>query len=1074
LIRRCGIFFAALMLAWLPLAASPWQARAQGGAGDLWQTYRDGLASSNVSAVLAARDGSVWFGTDRGANRYNGAWTALSSKDGLPAGRVRAMAQTSDGALWFAMETGGLARRSADGVCCRVWTNAEGLPSDDVRAVLPAVGQPSGLWIGTAKGMAYLDGEHITPVKALAETPIWSLAGNETGIVWAGAEGKGVWTGTVGGAWQQVTGSDSLRGPQYSLWVDADGRIWAGGDNGLLYDDNGTWQHFALLNDDTNLRVFAVLRDAQGGLWVGTEQGCFYDYDGRSGTPLIRLRTQDGLANDRVRAMAFDSDGALWLGTIAGASRYAGNIWQRVRVPDLADQRINALLTDSAHRTWAGTEGHGLAMWDGSQWQHYATNNGLNDDRVVALFEDKDGRVWVGTGRGVGYWIVNSGWRFYDVGDGLPTAPVWSISQDADGTMWFGANTGLSRWTEKDGFQTVSELDGARVNAVHWGKDGALWVGTDQNGLLRLQQGRWQTMTAASADASKPNEPSFKSVVLNGIVEQPDGTLWVGSYDDGLWRYLPGNGGKWEQIESPLASPRILAVDWTEGSLWVGTRGGLTRIDGESAQSYAGLVLPSPEVLAMAHGEAGTYWIGTLNGLVHYRPEKMLPWISVASVNLAVPQNGAVTLDADQPLSVRLVGGDTGTRPEDLRFITDLANANPAASLGTNRRVSSEGLVSYGDLNLVPGVYQITVRARDTAFNYSKPMNVKIVIREPEAKVTLPGGRAVAATTFYPLLALSVLALGSVIVTGALWLRSYRETRQRHTADAARQQSALERHFNPYVSGEPVREPDMFFGRHDMLHKILNALHQNSIMIHGERRIGKTTLLYRLAEELRAADDPEWVFIPVSIDMEGTPEKQFFHFLMDNIYGVLRAYITDMPALRFQTVALGDYSDRDFTADLRVILDALRPVVAPRSVRVVLLMDEMDVVNSYDTIAQQQLRRIFMSSLAQNLGAVVAGIHISKAWDRLESPWYNLFNEIVVEPFSDEDGRQLLIEPVRGSYDWDPEAVNYVLAHSSGRPYRIQQFGLEAVNHMLAKHRRCITVEDVRMAEEVIERSRVD
>jgi ligand-binding sensor domain-containing protein len=1064
------------MLAWLPFWAAPCAVQAQGGAGDLWQTYRDGLASSNVSAVLAVRDGSVWFGTDRGASRYDGSWAALSAKNGLPAGRVRAMAQTGDDALWFGMETGGLARRAPDGACCRVWTNAEGLPSDNVLALLPAAGQPAGLWIGTDKGLAYLDGERVTPVKELVGIPIWSLAGNAAGLAWAGAEGKGVWTGTIGGAWQQVAGSASLRGPQYALWVDAGGRIWAGGDNGLLYNDRGTWQHFALLNDDTNLRVFAVLRDAQGGLWVGTEQGCFYDYDGSAGTPLVRLRTQDGLANDRVRAMAFDNDGALWLGTIAGVSRYAGNIWQRVRGPDLADQRINVLLTDSAHRTWAGTEGHGLTMWDGKQWRHFGAPGALNDDRVLALFEDASGRIWVGTGQGVGYWQADGAWRFYEAEDGLPGTPIWSISQDADGAMWFGTNSGLSRWTAQDGFRTVSALHGARVNALHYAKDGALWAGTDQNGLMRLSAGRWQTMTAPSADASKPDIPSFKSVVLNGIVEQPDGSVWVGSYDDGLWHYLPGAGGtgKWEPVDSPLASPRILAIQWAQGSLWVGTHGGLTRIDGESMQSYAGLALPSPEVLAVAAGDEGTYWIGTLNGLVHYRPEKSSPWIQIATVNLNVPQKGAVTLEADQPLSVRLVGGGTSTRPEDLRFITQLTAASATAPLPESLRVSSEGLVSYGDLNLIPGTYRLSARARDTAFNYSEPKEISITIRAPEAKVLLPGGRAVPARLFYPVLALSVLALGSLSVAGTVGLRTYRENRQRRAAEAARQQAAFERHFNPYISGEPVREADMFFGRHELLRKILNALHQNSIMIHGERRIGKTTLLFRLAEELRAADDPEWVFIPVSIDMEGTPQEQFFHFLMDSIYGTLRAYITDMPSLRFQTSTRGDYTDRDFLADLRMLIDALRPVVAPRNVRVILLMDEMDVINSYDTMVQQQLRRIFMSGVAQNLGAVVAGIQISKAWDRLESPWYNLFNEIEVEPFSDEVGRRLLVEPVIGSYEWDEEAASYVLAHADGRPYRIQQFGLEAVNHMLTENRRCITLEDVQVAEEVIERARVE
>ena len=136
------------------------------------------------------------------------------------------------------------------------------------------------------------------------------------------------------------------------------------------------------------------------------------------------------------------------------------------------------------------------------------------------------------------------------------------------------------------------------------------------------------------------------------------------------------------------------------------------------------------------------------------------------------------------------------------------------------------------------------------------------------------------------------------------------------------------------------------------------------------------------------------------------------------------------------------------------------------------MLDEMDVVSSYDTVVQQQLRRIFMSPLATNLGAVVAGIQISKAWDRVESPWYNMFNEIALEPFTDEQARQLLIEPIRGTYDWDPEALEFVLQHAEGRPYRLQQYALEAVNQMLVAKRSHITLEDVQAAHEIIERAR--
>jgi hypothetical protein len=181
----------------------------------------------------------------------------------------------------------------------------------------------------------------------------------------------------------------------------------------------------------------------------------------------------------------------------------------------------------------------------------------------------------------------------------------------------------------------------------------------------------------------------------------------------------------------------------------------------------------------------------------------------------------------------------------------------------------------------------------------------------------------------------------------------------------------------------------------------------------------------------------------------------------------------DLQNLRFEVLTDDEYDDRDFNRDMRRVARALERYSVDyepmRRPRMILLMDEMDVMSHYDHLIQQQLRRIFMRDFAATLGAVVAGIQISKDWDRAESPWYNLFNEIALEPFSREQALELLIEPVRGYYVYDRDALEFVLEHSDGRPYRIQQFGLEAVNHMLSRGRRRITLEDVVAADRWIQ-----
>ena len=264
---------------------------------------------------------------------------------------------------------------------------------------------------------------------------------------------------------------------------------------------------------------------------------------------------------------------------------------------------------------------------------------------------------------------------------------------------------------------------------------------------------------------------------------------------------------------------------------------------------------------------------------------------------------------------------------------------------------------------------------------------------------------------------------------------------------------AVKRGYNPYISGEPVRRSDMFFGRRDMLQQIVSTLHNNSIMLHGERRIGKTTVLYQLASALRQVSDPEYWFVPTYIDLEGTTEEQLFHMLIEEIAHTVEALpeltreqLVLMASLLYRSVPFDHYTDREFARDLRSAIHLLEEVAATehggRTVRLILLIDEMDTLSQFDHLYQQQLRRIFMRDFAATLGAVVAGIEISKTWDRVESPWYNLFNEIAIPPFTQEQATELLIEPVRGYYIYEPDALEFILDACDGRPYRVQQYAL--------------------------------
>ena len=274
----------------------------------------------------------------------------------------------------------------------------------------------------------------------------------------------------------------------------------------------------------------------------------------------------------------------------------------------------------------------------------------------------------------------------------------------------------------------------------------------------------------------------------------------------------------------------------------------------------------------------------------------------------------------------------------------------------------------------------------------------------------------------------------------------------------ARRRSKLRRRrFNPYVAGAPVIEDNMFFGRDKLVERILQTIHNNSLLIYGERRIGKTSIQHQLKKRLSELDDPVYDFYPVYVDLQGTPENQFFQMIAEDLFEQLEPVLG---GLRSSNETSDDYTYRDFINDVRSVLKVLDKQSA-RSARLVLLIDEVDELNDYDPRINQKLRSLFMKSFAENLVAVVSGVEIKKQWEREGSPWYNFFEEIEVRPLEPGDARALIERPIGGVFKVEGGAAERIIARTAGKPYLIQKICIALVTRLHEQHRRKITIADV-------------
>jgi tetratricopeptide (TPR) repeat protein len=337
------------------------------------------------------------------------------------------------------------------------------------------------------------------------------------------------------------------------------------------------------------------------------------------------------------------------------------------------------------------------------------------------------------------------------------------------------------------------------------------------------------------------------------------------------------------------------------------------------------------------------------------------------------------------------------------------------------------------ELPLEPGLNRITVTAVDSGeLTRELPLTVERRLRFYETPLFLPAAGA------------SAVALLSLVLL----------------AQRLRRRRALRRRFNPYIAGAPVLDDDMYYGREKLTARMLSTLHRNSLMITGERRIGKTTFLHHLSKVLSDDEAGDWQFFPVFVDLQGVPEQSFFHALMTEI-------VETREALRLQPAPEG-YEAREFSHDLKRVIEELQTRTR-RRVKLALLIDEVDVLNEYSESVNQRLRGIFMKSFSENLVAVMSGVGIRRRWKSEVSPWYNFFDEIEIEPFSRDEAESLIREPVAGVFRWKSDAVDRIIELSRLRPYLVQKHCVHAVNSMLEAGRSTIRLEDVEAARSAVE-----
>lgn len=241
---------------------------------------------------------------------------------------------------------------------------------------------------------------------------------------------------------------------------------------------------------------------------------------------------------------------------------------------------------------------------------------------------------------------------------------------------------------------------------------------------------------------------------------------------------------------------------------------------------------------------------------------------------------------------------------------------------------------------------------------------------------------------------------------------------------------------NPYVAGRPLKEESGFFGRADTVkwvtQELLNAT-TNALVLFGQRRIGKTTLLLHLERILARSD-----FFPVYFDLQDLATRPLDQVLLDLADAITERLGLDLPD--FGTIdERGSFFRRSFLPHLYGALT--------KGCRPVLLLDEFDVLHQTEAeklpenVANRALFP-FLRSLMNEEPRLAFVFAVGRRAEDLSTNFTSIFKGALVREMwvlDEESATSLILQAQNnGTLNFTEQAVQRILSLTGRHPYITQ------------------------------------
>lgn len=313
--------------------------------------------------------------------------------------------------------------------------------------------------------------------------------------------------------------------------------------------------------------ILSIYQTEDGLLWVGTANG-LNRFDGYRFTQMGF--SQDVIAQNpvEVSSLCADKRGVLWVGTARGLfvhDRSLDSLFP-IAFPDSLEPRITTMNTMPDGRLLVGTAGYG----------HFYVDADSRTARPRLGVIPLGGEAFV-SGRGVEPRIQK-----------LAPADVHLTCsvKDQAGNVYVGTRGNGLYWLPAKGaslsrFEMMVggiDLNRARIESLYIDRSGNLWVGCAQKGLLMIPLQRKPLFETWSFAEQRQETGTYVSAIA-AVLDHPQSSaslIWCAVQGDGIYGFSPEG-----KIVAHSAEPAGIETMYSdaEGNVWLGTIDGLWNYD---------------------------------------------------------------------------------------------------------------------------------------------------------------------------------------------------------------------------------------------------------------------------------------------------------------------------------------------------------------------------------------------------------------------------------------------------------------------------------------------------------------